>query len=289
MERFTTRLQDGRQVVLVRGTKTQTVNVCTLDAPVGDYEHVYRLPIAEDVEPADLAELADAAAVHDWVASHRGVEEQQRNGRSGRPVLPLVDVEADSDWLIAATTAVETVLDDVVTAFLARPYLHRVEHSLHAELYLRLKGQAALRDEFPLRTSEMTQLVHKEWPETRPDLSPGASGKRGAFDLAVMSPEGLAAATLEQFRQGRIAAPIVIEVGLDYGQKHLEGDGKKMLDSGVEVPYLLHLSRVRDVNATEIEAYVSAPPGQLRVAYVHHDPRGGARYKRLGDGEVRPV
>lgn len=289
MERSTTRLQDGRQVFLVRGTKTQTVNVCTLDGQAGDYEHVYRLPIAEDVEPADLAELADAAALHDWVASHRGVEEQQRDGRSGRPVLPLVEVEADPHWLAAATTAVETVLDDVVTAFLACPYLHRVEHSLHAELYLRLKNQEVLRDEVPLSTGETTQLVHKEWPETRPDLSPGASGKRGAFDLAVLSPDALAAGTLEQFRQGRIAAPIVIEVGLDYGQKHLEDDGKKMLDSGVTAPYILHLARVRDVNATAIEAYVSAPPGRLRIAYVHHNPRGGTRYKRLSDDEVRLV
>lgn len=183
--------------------------------------------------------------------------------------------------------AVETVLDEVVTVFLARPYLHRVGHSLHVELYLRLKEQADLRGEFQLRTGEMTQLVHKEWPETRPDLSPGASGKRGAFDMVVMSPEGLAAASLEQFRQGRIAAPIVIEVGLDYGKKHLEDDGMKMFDSGVRVPYLLHLSRVRDVNTTVIEAYVGAPPGQMRVAYVHHDPRGGTRYKRLGDSEVR--
>jgi len=129
--------------------------------------------------------------------------------------------------------------------------------------------------------------VHKEWPETHPDLSPGASGKRGAFDLAVLSPQGLAAATLEQFRQGRVAAPIVIEVGLDYGQKHLTQDGKKMIDSGVTAPYVLHLSRVRDVNVPAIEAYVSAPPGRLRVAYVHHDPRGGARYKRLSDDDVR--
>ncbi len=289
MERYTTRLQDGRQVVLVRGTKTQTVNVCTPAARAGAYEHVYRLPIAEDVEPKDLAELADAAALHDWVASHRGVEEQQRDGRRGRPVLPLVDVEADPGWLAAATTAVETVLDDAVMEFLARPYQHRVEHSLHAELYLRMKDQAALRGEFPLRTGEMTQLVHKEWPETRPDLSPGASGRRGAFDLAVVSPEGLAAASLERFRQGRIAAPIVIEVGLDYGQKHLEDDGKKMLKSGVRAAYLLHLSRVRDVNATAIEAYVSTPPGHLRVAYVHHAPSGGKRYKRLDDDHVHSV
>ncbi len=288
MDRFTTRLQDGRQVVLVRGTRTQTVNVRTLDGPAGAYDYVYRLLIAERVEPADLAELADAAALHDWVASHGGIEEQ-RSGRSSRPVLRLVDVEADPDWLAAATAAVEKVLDEVVTEFVAHPYLHRVEHSLHAELYSRLKAQAALSGQFPLCTDELTQLVHKEWPETRPDLSDGASGKRGAFDLALISPQGIAAARLDQFQQGRIAASIVVEVGLDYGLKHLENDGKKMLDSGVRAPYLLHLSRVRDVNAAEIEAYASASPGNLRVAYVHHDPGGSTRYKHLYDAQVRQV
>ena len=102
--------------------------------------------------------------------------------------------------------------------------------------------------------------MHKEWPETHPDLSPGASGKRGAFDLAVLSPKALVSATLEQFRQGRITASIVVEVGLDYGMKHLEDDGKKMLDSGVSGAYLLHLSRVRDMNANAIEVYATDPP-----------------------------
>ena len=102
--------------MLVRGTKTQTVNVCTLEDRAGDYEHVYRLPIAEDVQPADLAEMADAAALHDWVTNHNGLAEQ-REGQGGRAVLPLVEVEEDRDWLAAATTAVETVLDDVVTEF----------------------------------------------------------------------------------------------------------------------------------------------------------------------------
>ena len=151
---------------------------------------------------------------------------------------------------------------------------------MHTHSTSRLKEQGALQGEFALSTGETTQLVHKEWPETRPDLSPGASGRRGAFDLAVLSPaRNRCCHSPEQFRQGRIAAPIVIEVGLDYGHRHLEADGKKLLDSGVAAPYLLHLSRVPDVNAVAIEAYVSAPPGQLRVAYVHHDPRAGRRHK----------
>jgi hypothetical protein len=289
MKRTTVRLQDGRQVVLVRGSKTQTVNVCALDYSSGGYEHVYRRLIGENVEPADLEELADAAALHDWVASRSGAEELQQDGVSGRPVLPLVDVESNAGWLKAATTAVEKVLDDVTTSFLASPYLHRVEHSLHAELYAHLKNQAALRDEYTLRTSETTQLVHKEWPETVLTSAPELAGSVALSTWRCCPLRDSPLPLWSSFRQGRITAPIVIEVGLDYGRKHLEDDGKKMLDSDVLAPYLLHLSRVPDVHASAIEAYVTAPPGQLRVAYVHHDPRGGTRYKRLSDTGVSAV
>lgn len=135
-----------------------------------------------------------------------------------------------------------------------------------------------------LKTGQPTQLVHKEWPETRADLSPGSSGKRGAFDLAVLAPGRIAKAHLDQFRQGRLAAPFVIEVGLDYGLWHLEQDAQKLLHSGVEAPYLLHLSRapVHDVGA--VEKYLEHIPAPLRVAYVHHDPRTATTtYKRLSD------
>ena len=285
MERNRTSLRDGRIVVLARGTKTQTVNVCTSANKDGEYEHVYRLPITEDVELADIAELADAAAVHDWVPTLNGLEEK-KDGQGGQPVLPLVDVDVDQEWLAAATAAVEIVLDDVVIEFLEHPYLHRVEHSLHAEIYRRLKDQPALQGQFPIATGELTQVAHKEWPETFPDRSVGAT-QRGSFDLAVVSPQQFASASRQKFRQGRIAAPVVVEVGLDYGLKHLQADGKKMLDSHVRAPYILHLSRVGSLDVDAIEAYAVAPPGHLRVAYVHHDPSGRTRYKRLGDSAMR--
>lgn len=102
--------------MLIRGTKTQTVNICTVDGRAGDYEHVYGLPIAEDIEAADVAELADAAALHDWVLSRRGLEEQQSKGRSGRPVLPLVQIEADPHWRSSMTPSLRSWLARTCTA-----------------------------------------------------------------------------------------------------------------------------------------------------------------------------
>ena len=75
-------------------------------------------------------------------------------------------------------------------------------------------------------------LIHKEWPETVPGRE---VDRRGLFDLAVLAPSQPAQASIEQFRQGRIHAPIVVEVGLDYGRAHLEQDLEKLRNS--EVPY----------------------------------------------------
>lgn len=285
MTRETTQLRDGRTVVHMRGTRTQTVNVCTADNRPGEYERVYRLPIGEVITLAELAEQASPATLHEAMASRNGVQ-VDADGRA-RAVLSLVEVEPDPAWLATATAAVDAVLDEAVTAFLHGPYLHRVEHSLHAELYRQFKAQPALQGEHPLRTGELTQLVHKEWPETRPDLTPGGSGRRGAFDLAVLAPQQLAAADLEHFRHGRIAASLAIEVGLDYGWDHLDQDGDKLRASRVAVPYLLHLSRTHAAEKPTIEAYVEAAPQPLRVAYVHHDPGVGTTLKRLRDRTVQ--
>ena len=131
----------------MRGTKTQTIHVRTVDATAGDYERVYRLPIAEDIEPVDLAELADAAALHDWVTSHRGME----------GCVTAETADRSCRWLTSSRTRTGSQrrrrpsrrLDEGVTVFLTRPYLHRVEPSLHAEVYLRLKQRADLVGEFP--------------------------------------------------------------------------------------------------------------------------------------------
>ena len=41
--------------------------------------------------------------------------------------------------------------------------------------------------------------------------------RRGLFDIVVLAPAQFEKVTLEQFLQGQIEPPIVIEVGLDYG------------------------------------------------------------------------
>ena len=96
-----------------------------------------------------------------------------------------------------------------------------------------------LRGWYPIDDSGFkTQLIHKEWPETRPRKKPElmVDRRRGSFDVVVLAPSQLEKATLEQFTVGRIDAPIVIELGLGYWNDHLSGDREKLTNSRVQHP-----------------------------------------------------
>lgn len=89
-------------------------------------------------------------------------------------------------------------------------------------------------------TGIVSQLVHKEWPET----VGREKNRRGNFDLAVLSPKLLEMCpSVRSCREGRLEAPIVIEIGLDYDAEHLANDAKKLINSKPRHGYLIHLVR----------------------------------------------
>lgn len=148
--------------------------------------------------------------------------------------------EEDS-WLPQATALVEQSIDQLVREFLQFPYLHRVEHSIHAELFHIMMSHPELARRVPLGDDlAKTQLVHKEWPES----VARQSNRRGNFDLAVLSPQLLKGCpSIRAFRGGHLHAPIVIEMGLDYDAEHLAGDAKKLINSRPKHGYLIHFVR----------------------------------------------
>lgn len=287
-KKTTTRVGE-RLVVLARRTKTQTVNVCTADNVPGRYEFRYRLPIGADIEPGDLAELDGLDALRQFLEMRNGALETPDGSQPAQVPAPISVPPADDPWVVAAAAATERALDTLVDEFREKPYLHRVEHSLHVRLHALLVEERILAEEVQLKSGERTQLVHKEWPETVPG---GPEARRGSFDLVVLAPQQLREAELAQFRQGRIEAPIVIEVGLDYGLRHLEQDMSKLLNSGVAHPYVLHLSRVPITPDKQepVEYAIRRASSPIKSAYVHIDPgTGGARYKRVGQAEIAPA
>ena len=273
------------------GRKSQTVNICTPRQVVGDYEKIYRLPVQSAIEdPGEIAEVATLAEFETWLMARNGVPEGSSadHGKTGG-LFPLVKAPINDAWVSDAVPLVETAIGSLVDRFVSAPYLHRVEHSFHAELISELRRHDKLRACVEIGASGLTtQLIHKEWPET---VVRGDRGKtverRGLFDIVVLAPAQFDEVTLEQFLQGRIEPPIVIEVGLDYGLKHLEGDIDKLVTSDVPHPYLIHFSRIGSrVEAVEdrINGIASSAP-RLQVAYVHHGT-GGVAVKRLNDSAV---
>jgi hypothetical protein len=180
---------------------------------------------------------------------------------------------------------VELAIDDLVSSYIRHPFLHRVEHSLHAQLFQLLTTIPALNETYELGgTGYRTGLVHKEWPETLGRASKAKNGRpprRGNFDLAVLAPSQLAAVTsLEQFTRGTIQAPIVIELGLGYGDSHLTGDIEKLQSSQVPHAYLIHFSHVPSRKHDLTEQAVLGVKAPLQIAYVRHDIDTGKIHRK---------
>lgn len=105
-----------------------------------------------------------------------------------------------------------------------------------------------------------------------------------------MTPDQLREATIDQFSLGLIAAPIVIEMGLNYWDDHLRADHDNLAHCKIQHGYLVHLSRMPSDRREDTEDLINRidHAGVFGVVYVHHDiPNGQVRYKGL-DGKWQP-
>jgi hypothetical protein len=180
--------------------------------------------------------------------------------------------------------AVESSIAKLIDEFRVQPFIHRVEHSLHVRLVQLLSEWETLRGWYPIGGSGFkTQLIHKEWPETTPRKKEPeliVDRRRGSFDVVVLAPSQLEEATLEQFTVGRVDAPIVIELGLGYGEEHLRHDLAKLTNSKVQHPHLVHLSRMPSGYRNATEGFIDGIKAPIQIAYVHHDLERGEVYSR---------
>jgi hypothetical protein len=190
----------------------------------------------------------------------------------------------DDPWLPEARVLVEQAIDRLIEEFIAFPYLHRVEHSLHARLFQLMTSFQLLAQHVPIGADlGLTQLVHKEWPETV-----GRDGnRRGNFDLAVLSPRLInGCPSVKVFREGHLQAPIVIELGLDYNAEHLARDAKKLINSKPKHGYLVHLVREapREAPAEQIILGIESKFG-IKTAYAWTAGRQTV-VKRVNDNSI---
>ena len=275
----------GRKVKISRGNLSQTVNICTDANQVGVYESTYVLRPDIQLTTVEISAFVDLDALQDWLLAQDGELRQPGTGQRSPRIPDLLPPSVEDDWVAQARVAVDRAIEQVVKAFSEEPYLHRVEHSLHVVLHAALKAQPHLDGTYAIGTTKRrTQLIHKEWPETRPGEEGAPHGK---FDIGIIAPSQLKAATLDQFRAGRINAALAIEVGLDYGYRHLKQDHDKLLNSEVPAPYLLHLSRLRVTDQVVTEDLLVNARAPLCTGYAHIDPKTGKiRIKRPSDNAV---
>jgi hypothetical protein len=279
----------GRLVVVSIGSVTQTINICTSQNQPGMYERTARLLGVPPVTPEEIERLADLDSLSRWIADFGDAAVDETGGTARRHPAPLIpSPNVDDPWLVRARDVVETSINRLVDEFMKEPFLHRVEHSVHAQLFCMLVKDPELGQTYKIGdTGRLTQLVHKEWPETHIDRESG-SWKRGSFDLAVLAPSQVAQASLQQIRTGRIEAGIVIEMGLNYRLSHLDQDYKKLVTNNVGAGYLVHLSRDNSRSA-EVEDFlrrVDLDP-RIKIAYGHWGERGERAYKLIDDADIR--
>jgi hypothetical protein len=133
-------------------------------------------------------------------------------------------------------------------------------------------------------TGEVTQLIHKEWPET--SVREGKGG-RGNFDIAILSPRLLELCTrIPYFAEGWLPAPFVIEMGLNSTLEHYEQDRGKLINSKVYRGYLVHLLRAYPEDVRETTSILQEIT-EARVKTAFARIRGErTSYKFLNEHEI---
>src|SRR3712207_3098527 len=86
----------GRRVKVARGTKSQTINVCTPANKLGLYDTKYVLAPDVEILPAELAALKDLPALDRWALEHDGHRVHPGHPAPRPPHVPAPD--ADNDW-----------------------------------------------------------------------------------------------------------------------------------------------------------------------------------------------
>jgi len=286
----------GRKVKIVTGppgkadkAKTQTVNICTVENVIGDYDYVLRLYRPHFTSEAELQNQDFKCCIEDCVKYlqekyHAKVEKSPSPETEAPPKkgskLVIRKTEESTLWERKAASVVEDTIDQFILEFISFPYLHRREHSIHCELYRLLVSRRFLSGNYPMG-NWFSQLVHKEWPEHSP--RPGKD-KRGNIDLCILSPERLKSCPLQEFLDGRIEPAIAIEIGLDYDLTHLNKDSKKLLKSRTNHGYLIHLIRQDSTDDFDaVEKFILNSTSPLKTAYARLT--GSQAFYKLTNGK----
>ena len=291
----------GRKIKVKNGRKTQTVNIYTNDMIHGQYDYIVRVSgvnnfvNGREIEDKSFKKINELLGY--LIKYHYGIVEKSPQNKSfenyndyktGNIRTPSHTGFGEDSWIEEAIPESEKIINNFLKKFIDFPYLHRVEHSIHCDLYNMLISSDVFNKKIKIADQTM-QILHKECPEYIPREN--KNNRRGNFDLAILSPKNIKDKSINDFIYGRIEAPIVIEMGLNYGTEHLTEDFKKIKNSNVYRGYLLHLVRKEVICDNSIEPLMLKIEEQyknIKVGYVRH-VSNGIRYKLINDKEVSAI
>ena len=286
---FFSEMLEGRRII-IHTQRTQTIKICTAANSPREYERYYRIPASSALDDerlkSEIKRLKTLAELYGFIEKSLNGRREPEREQSASSLRSNYMPERDSE-LETIKNAVEGAIDALILEFTRFPYLHRVEHSIHAQLfYIMMRNPCLSRHVFMGDDKTKTLLVHKEWPWPYMD----SIEKRGNFDFAVLTPEYLRkdCPNIDLFRKSYFCPPIIIEIGLDYGYRHLHEDHKKLsryLKQG-SFGYLIHLERERTKNAQTEKLIETAGAGGIKTAYALIVD-GKIRYKAVNDPGIR--
>jgi hypothetical protein len=285
---------EGRKI-FIHSQQTQTIKVCTKNNTQGEYEKYYRIPTVlsdKDINTQVSKGISTLKDLDFFCENTLSGKREQKNEFKQNNFKSGYDPKHDTG-LLGIINAVENSIDVFIDEFIKLPYLHRKEHSIHMQLfYIMMKNPLLYKSYIMGDNKTKTLLVHKEWPWPKDTKR---KGKRATFDFAVLTPEYLqrACTTIKDFSKGYSCPPIIIEIGLDYGLKHLQDDNKKLSDdlkSGFN-GYLIHLER-RGNTKSDIEKIIENPVqpskgGVIKAAYALVINQ--KRYKHINDKSIAVI
>ncbi len=291
-------LIDERKIKIDTRSKSQTINVYVDNAESGVYDPKIRIMGKSNFVTEQTLKDKTFSSIQEMVNFLREkhgakIEDTTQSSAAGRPQQHRTLIPIDKAWVENIIPEIEKAINSVIDEFITLPYLHRVEHSIHCELYSKLSHSRILNQliDFGCCT---TGAIHKEWPETIP--RPEKNNRRGNFDIAILGPieSYTKPVTLRDFRLGHLEPAVVIEVGLDYGIDHLKGDVKKFRNSKVKHGYLLHLARQTGVSQDGVDEYITTlienenQENAPRIAYAKVI-LDGISYRKLGNNTITTI
>ena len=259
----------GRKVKIGKGSKTQTVNICTKDNVHGLYDYIIRFrppSINEDILNSIRAESVEELVRH-LEEQYDGIVEEysenyeplnkgsayKRHVKKKDSIPPVVQAFPDQPKKMPKKSSEKSVQIEKVREisqrfsleFIKNPYLCYTEHGLHARFYMMFYNALSAQERYFNWGKNKVCTVQKEYP-TAGHLG---RSRRQNWDISVIKTPPQSIKKQHSYDYLRLAA--VVEFGLNERKEHLMNDVERIChaDANVDQGFIIHLYRISEPGA----------------------------------------